>query len=365
VKILLMANHLNTGGISSYILTLSKGLTQQGHHVYVMTSGGNLTEKLEAGGVMHVPLGFRTKSEADPRIYLSLKRVADFIRRENIDVIHANTRVTQVMAHFLSQQTGVPFVSTCHGFFKIRLFRRMFPCWGRRVIAISGPVREHLINDFRVNSSNVAYIPNGIDLAEFTILPSEARESLRERYNIKGGPILGIVARLSDVKGHVYLIKAFPQVLKKFPSARLVIVGEGPHEENLHGLVNLLELSQSVDFFKILNRTADLLPLFDVFVMPSLQEGLGLSVMEAQAAGLPVVVSNVGGLPDLVEHNRTGVLVKPQDPDALAQAIIGVLEHPAKAWDMGRSARMFIEKHFGSPQMVQKTRELYESVKSE
>jgi L-malate glycosyltransferase len=363
MNVLLMANHLNTGGIASYILTLSKGLTLLGHRVYVMTSGGNLVEKIESGGVKHVDLGFRTKSEADPRIYLSLSKVTRFIQREKIDVIHAHTRVTQVMSYFLSEKTGIPFVSTCHGFFKPRWFRRIFPCWGRKVIAISNPVKDHLINDFKVNASEVALIRNGIDLAEFKILPSEVKGELRARYNVKGGPIVGIIARLSDVKGHDTLIRAFADILKAFPQARLLIVGEGPEEKTLRALAEELGLSQHIEFFKIVNRTAGMLPLFDVFVMPSLQEGLGLSVMEAQAAGLPVVASRVGGLPDLIEHNRTGILVEPKDPKALAQAVIEVLQDPAKARDMGQMARLSVEKHYGAEQMVAKTVELYESVR--
>jgi len=362
LNILLLANHLNTGGISSYIMTLSKGLTSLGHRVFVMTSGGNLVERLESGGVKHVDLGFRTKSALDPRIYLSLSRVSGFIRREKIDVIHANTRVTQIMASLLSRQTGVAFISTCHGFFKVHFFRLLCPCWGRRVIAISRPVREHLINDFKIDPSEVVLISNGIDLSDFTILPADARTALRERYNVGGGPIVGIIARLSNVKGHGYLIKAFEIVLKSFPSARLLIVGEGPEEKNLRALVDERHLTKNIEFFKIVNRTADMLPLFDVFVMPSLQEGLGLSVMEAQASGLPVVASRVGGLPDLIEHNRTGILVEAQNPQALAGAISGILNNPAKSWDMGRMARLFIEKHFGSPQMVKKTVAVYKLV---
>jgi glycosyltransferase involved in cell wall biosynthesis len=96
--------------------------------------------------------------------------------------------------------------------------------------------------------------------------------------------------------------------------------------------------------------------------MPSLQEGLGLSVLEAQAMGLPVVASRVGGLPDIIEDHRTGILVDPQNPKALAEAICNVLSNPAQSWDMGRSARVFVEKKYSSGRMVRSTIEMYESV---
>ncbi len=361
MRILFLANHFNTGGISSYLLTLSRGLMSQGHEVFALTSGGDLVEKFESAGGKHFAFGFRVKSDGDPRIYFSLPHAKAFAQIK-VDIIHSNTRATQIMGSSYSRRLGAPHVSTCHGFFKPRFFRRIFPCWGKRVVAISRPVEEHLIRDFHVDPSKVVLIPNGIDLAEFSIPTKEAREAKRRQYNISGGPIVGIIARLSDVKGHVYLIKAFKDVLERFPSAKLLIVGEGSEEKNLRRLVNDLQLSSHVTFFKIVDRTAEMMPLFDVFVMPSLQEGLGLSVMEAQAMGLPVVASRVGGLPDLIEHNRTGVLVEPQNSQTLACAITTVLENPAKAWDMGRSARIFIEKHYGAHQMVQKTTQLYESV---
>lgn len=361
MRVLFLANHFNTGGISSYLLTLSRGLMAQGHEVFALTSGGNLVEKFESAGGKHFDFGFRVKSDGDPRIYFSLPHAKTFARLK-IDIIHSNTRATQVMGCSYSRRLGVPYVSTCHGFFKPKLFRRLFPCWGKRVIAISGPVKEHLVRDFHVDPFKVELIPNGIDLAEFSIPTQEAKEAKRRQHNISGGPVVGIIARLSDVKGHVHLIRAFKDVLRKFPLAKLLIVGEGPEEEKLRRSVSELQLSSSVVFFKIIDRTAEVLPLFDIFVMPSLQEGLGLSVMEAQAMGLPVVASRVGGLPDLIENNHTGVLVEPQDPQALAQAIISVLENPVKSWNMGRSARIFIEHHYSAPQMTQRTSELYEGL---
>lgn len=238
----------------------------------------------------------------------------------------------------------------------------IYPCWGMRVAAVSRPVAQHLIKDFRLEPSRVVLIPNGIDLSRFVIPRQEDRESCRRKFGVQGSPVIGIIARLSDVKGHADLIKAFKKVLLKFPEARLLIVGEGPLEDDLRRLVEGLSLSSRVDFYKIVNRTADVLPLFDVFVMPSLQEGLGLSVMEAQAMGLPVVASRVGGLPDIIEHNRTGLLVEPQHPAALAEAICDVLAHPAKAWDMGRAARIFLEKHYSSGQMILSTLAMYKDV---
>ena len=139
-------------------------------------------------------------------------------------------------------------------------------------------------------------------------------------------PLIGIIARLSDVKGIDVLIKAMPDVLKEIPSANLIIAGQGPEEIYLKELTQDLSLTASVHFKNTINQTQDLLPAFDVFVMPSLMEGLGLSVMEAQACGIPVVASRVGGLVDLIEDGKSGYLVAVNDPEALANRIIEVLQ---------------------------------------
>lgn len=362
MKILFLTNHFNTGGISSYLLTLTKGFVDVGHEVYVLSSGGNLVEKFESLGGKHFEFGFRVKSDADLRIYFSLPHRQKF-KELGIDLIHSQTRATQILGERYSCSLNAPHVSTCHGFFKKRIGRVLFPCWGRRVVAISGPVKEHLVKDFRVGPEKVVLIPNGIDLAEFTVPNEASRLETRRRYDVKGSPIIGIIARLSDVKGHADLIQAFKYLIVQFPDAKLLIVGEGPEEENLLHMVDGLQLTKHVQFFKIVNRTADVLPLFDLFVMPSLQEGLGLSVLEAQAMALPVVASRVGGLPDIIEDRRTGILVEPQNPKALAEAMIGVLSSPAQAWDMGRSGRMFVEKNYSSGRMVRSTLEMYEALK--
>lgn len=359
MKILFLANHFNTGGISSYLLTLTRGFIDAGHGVYALTSGGNLVGSYESLGGKHFEFGFRVKSDGDPRIYYSLPHAETFAKL-GIDVIHSNTRAGQIMGERYAKRLNAVHFSTCHGFFKPKIIRRLFPCWGKKVVAISGPVRDHLLNDFHVEPSRVALIPNGIDLARFVIPSQTAREETRRKFRVNASPIVGIIARLSDVKGHADLIRAFKIVVGKFPNAKLLIVGEGPLEDDLRRIVDGLGLVKNVEFWKIVNLTADVLPLFDVFVMPSLQEGLGLAVLEAQAMGLPVVVTRVGGLPDIVEHNRTGILVDPQHPAELAEAICGFLANPAHAWDMGRAARIFVEKNYSSAKMVRLTLDMYE-----
>lgn len=362
MNILILGTHFRTGGITSYCLTLIKELRAAGHKVIVVTGGGNCVEDLEALGVLHIKMNLRTKSELSLKLLLALPRLKRIVLEENIDVIHSQTRVTQVLGHWLSRATGRPMVTTCHGFFKPKWGRRLLPCWGEKVIAISKAVRAHLLEDFHVPEEQIALIPNGVDVHRFKSVSAEKREELRHQWNVSRNPVIGIIARLSSVKGHTYLIQAMPYLVKHFPNLKCLIVGEGAMERELKKQVARLDLEDNVLFYKVIHHTANMLPIFDVFVMPSLQEGLGLSAMEAQAAALPVVASRVGGLPDLIEDGETGLLVEPQNASALAEAILKLLNDPGLAKRIGRRAQSFIETHCGSEKTAQETLRIYEGV---
>jgi glycosyltransferase involved in cell wall biosynthesis len=357
MNILFLTTHLNTGGITSYIFTLAKGLTKRGHTVYVASSGGEYVARLAAEGIDFIPIPIKTKSEIDPRIMVSMCRLRKHIQEKNIEIIHANTRVTQVLAGLLRRFSHKTFISTCHGFFRPRFFRRALPCWGERVIAISEGVREHLFRDFKVEQERIITIHNGIDLEHFQKKISQ--EEARGRFGLGPGPVVGIIARLSDVKGHPFLITAMQDVTEKIPGAQLLIVGEGREKEKLADLVKRLGIGKSVYFIPSVPDTREALAAMDVFVMPSLKEGLGLSLMEAMASEVPVIGSAVGGITTLIQNRATGLLVPAGDAGRLGSAIIELLQNPAEAGAFAQAARVFIHAHFSQEEMITKTEEVY------
>jgi len=362
VNILFLSTHLNTGGITSYLFTLTKGLIKRGHSVHVATSGGNVEGEFLSVGANLVHLNIRTKSELDPRIYIALKPLKAYIKENNIDIVHAQTRITQVMGSLLKKSTSRPFVSTCHGFFKARLSRKWIPCWGDAVIAISSAVERHLLDDFSISQKRIHLIESGIDLDEFTPINEVTKAEHRNRLKLGDEPIIGMIARLSDVKGPDVLIEAMKDVLGHIPNAKLLLVGEGRMEGDLRAMVKRLELEQSVRFFSVVRKTKEMLPLFDIFAMPSRQEGLGLSIMEAQATGLPVVASRVGGIPSLVEDGKTGILVESENPRVLAEAIVKLLKDKDLLGAIGVAGRKFIQEHYSADRMIDKTVELYNTL---
>ncbi len=359
MNILYLTNHLNIGGISSYVLTLAGGMKKRGHNVYIASSGGELLPRFIAEGIAYVPIPIKTKSEISYKILISKFKLLKVIKENNINIIHANTRVTQVLSFFIRRTSGKPYVSTCHGFFKKRFFRKIFPCWGNKVIAISGPVKEHLIKDFKVREEDVRVIHNGIDLEKFAVKNQEPGVDVRMNLGLGNGPVVGIIARLSEEKGHVYLIRAMEAVIDKFPQAQLFIVGEGRMREELVNVAKAAGLEKNVIFLPSVMDTQEVLSTMDLFVLPSLKEGLGLALMEAMACGLSVIGSDVGGIKSLIQDRYNGLLIRPADSRELSNAILELLQNPDKAKFLGANARNFINQNFSKDKMVLETEEVY------
>lgn len=362
MKILLMTTHLNVGGITSYLFALSRQYVLKGHQVFLVSAGGTRAQEFEREGICLIPAAVRTKSEISLRMYCDVPRLLKIIRENQIQIIHSHTRVTQFLGQVLSFFSNVPYVATCHGFYKTHWFRKTFPCWGQAVVAISPSVADHLISDFKVSADQVFMINNGIDLESFHEVDQVGRQQTREKFKIRQTPVLGMVSRLADVKGHSVLIDAMPAIIKEFPDVLLFLAGEGKMKAQLQAQASRLGISEHVMFASVFNPSGAILSLFDVFVMPSIDEGFGLSGMEAQASGLPLVASNVGGIPSFVFHEQTGLLVPPSDPPALAAAIVRFLKDPDFAHKIAKQARKFIQENFSSEITADKTLQMYQKI---
>lgn len=358
MNILILANHFNAGGISSYILNLGQGLAARAHKVYVASGGGGWLPRLKRYNLEHIYLPLRTKSIMSPKLFFAGVVLGRILKEKKIDIIHSQTRVSSVLALWVSKRTSIPFVYTAHGFLNPRWGRRTFPCWGKLVIAISQPVKEHLLRDFGLDEDRIRLVHNGIDLNREQ--RTENREQIRKKYGLKDGPVAGIIARLSEVKGHKYLLMAMKNVIAEIPDAQLLIVGEGSIKRDLRALADELGIIQNVYFIPAVSETADPLSVMDAFVMPSLEEGLGLSIMEAMLAGVPVAATAAGGITTLVKDNQTGLLVKPADAHNLALAIIELLKNKEKARRLSSSARDLIVRGFSLEKMAEETEKVYQ-----
>jgi glycosyltransferase involved in cell wall biosynthesis len=355
MNILILTNHLNIGGITRYVLNLSYGLKKRGHNVSVGSLSGWGEKFLRENSIGFLKLPLKTKSIFSPCLisaYFILKR---FIRREDIDLIHAQTRITQFLAFILSKRLNITYVSTFHGFYRPHRMRKKIPCLGDLTIAISQAVGRHLIEDFNLEDKNLRVIyPALLDILTSYQLTSKGRGAC-----LKGNPTLGIIARLSEEKGHLHLFSAFRRLIKDYPQARLLVVGSGKKEKEFRDWVENNGLAGQIIF---LGNVPELRPLFkiiDISVLPSSLEGLGFSILEAQANGVPVVASSAGGITEIVKDSETGILVEPGDADGLYRGIKLLLEDTALREEIVNNSRTQVEEKFNLDKMVSLTESVY------
>lgn len=364
MKILILTTHLNIGGIAVYISSLAASLVRRGHRVIVLSSGGDMQKQIIRSGASHIKIDIKTKSELSPKLWLKAWRLCSIIKREKPDVIHAHTRVTQVLGYLLSKRFRIPYVSTCHGFFKPRLSRKLFGCWGDRVIAISEAVREHLIRDFGLERKRIELIHNGIDVYRFRYqFPKDQVDCTKRILGLGNENVVGTLGRLSTVKGIDNLIHAYGSSPVLNEKTKLLIVGSGPDEERLKTIVRDLDIEDRVRFVESNLDTPSLLSVMDVFAFPSIQEGLGLSLIEAMASGRPVVATDVGGIRSLVKNNETGLLTRRGDRRALAAAINRLLDDEKLRDKLGSNSKKLVHEEYTVEKMADKTEKLYKDIK--
>lgn len=283
------------------------------------------------------------------------------IRVEQIDVIHAHEFAMNSYGSILSGLTGVPVITTVHGKsyyhekWRRRIAYRLIARWSK-MVAVSEDIRNFLITRVGIKADQVMTIRNGIDVNAYIAPVDEdgAPEKERQEY------VIGAVGSLYPVKGHTYLLKALAIVLKTHPDVVCKIAGQGHLLPRLQAEAADLGIGNQVAFLGLRDDIPQFLQSIDVFVLPSLSEGLPLSVLEAMAAGKPVIATNVGGVSEVVQDQRTGFLVPPKDPEAMANRILRVMADQAMAERLGRAGREKVERDFSLDTMTQQYEALYE-----
>jgi glycosyltransferase involved in cell wall biosynthesis len=296
----------------------------------------------------------------------ALWRLYRILRKERPSILHCWMFHANVIGRLVGRLAGVPIVITARRNVEIggprrEQIKRYTRHLDDAVIAVCELARQAEIERTAVNPQKVVTIYNGINLpapaplARLTELRSELGLPL-------DAPVVICVSRLHRQKGHDDLLAAWKQVTAVHPSAHLLIVGDG---ERRAELAKMAAGQRHVHFTGQRNDAPDLLALSSLLVLPSLWEGLPNVVLEAMAAGLPVVATAVGGTPELIIHNETGLLVPPQNPDALAQAIVQLLDQPEQAARMGRNGRQRAAEQFTIERMAAQTEALYNRLLTE
>ncbi len=318
MNIAIVLNHMNRGGLASYVVAAANGLQERGHNVYVLSRGGELQDK-----VRHFILPIKGKNAFSLHNLSLSRRLVDFVKDNSIDCIWAQTRISAVMGTVASKFSGARLITTAHGFYRLNLGRLLFPCWGQKVIAISRAVCEDLKRTHGVSSDKIVVVYNGICGDKVALLKAKMqqyRPVARQRLGIEDGSVvLGMLARISYAKGHKVALQAIASSSQRH-RIKFLFLGKGAEKEEkeLNALIKELNLRRNVLWIKEIEDTALFWAGVDAILVPSIEEGLGLTAIEAQLLGVPVIASSAGGLKEVVEEGRTGRMFETGDFKGLA-----------------------------------------------
>jgi glycosyltransferase involved in cell wall biosynthesis len=368
-RILHLITQLPTGGAEHLLAAIVRELDGDRYESLVccIQERGELAALIEAAGVPVVCLERRGKRFSIGTV-LALARL---MRERQIDLVHCHLYHANLYGRLAARLVGIPAIATVHNtYIRRKWHRSLLNRWLGRgrglVIAVSAEARADVIRHDRLDPQRVLLLPNGIDLTRVDTPLSQAAAKERLGYAADDF-VIGCIGRLEEQKGHVNIIRAVGQLLETAPAdlgrrLRLLIVGEGRLRGELERAVAASGLGASVLLAGSRSDVAEILRSLDLYVMPSLWEGLSLAMLEAMAAGLAVIISDVGGAAEVLGDGEFGVRVPPGDVGALAAAITALATNDTERRRLGGAARQRVREAYDLRERVRRLEAIYESL---
>ena len=360
--------HRGWGGQAARVLMVCRELSGRGHRMLIAAPPGELATRARDAGI-EVDDGFAFRSPAHALSFIAdARRLSRIVREREIDIVHTHGSQDTWVAASLRATGSLPcgFVTTRHNTKPVRFSAANRYLYGRAVdhlILVSESVRERfkpfldagLLADGKITVAHSAYradlFHEGVDASP-----------LRRRLGLEGrGPIVGVLARLVEDKGHTHLFGAWERVRARHPGAVLLVAGRGPLEARLRAEAEARGLSESVRFLGFRDDAAELTALLDVAVLPSVGcDASSASIKEAMAMARPVVATDVGGAREIIDEGVTGLVVPAADLSALAAAILALLDDGGRSRAMGERARESVKSRFGAARLAGAELAVYE-----
>jgi glycosyltransferase involved in cell wall biosynthesis len=368
INVLLLITELNVGGAERIVEQLASGLLRDRYNVKVacLYDPHAIGADIQAAGIPVIDLDMRNK--VDLRAPYRLFRL---LQAGNVQILHAHLFHANFLAATVGRLARVPVIIATRHSVEIGGRRRE---WINRlvrplcdaVVAVSREVYEAEVRRSEIDLDKLVMIPSGVGVQIFEAVDQASTGRLQSLWKIRPEfRLVGTVGRFVEPKGYTYLLDALAKIRTQISDAKALLVGDGALRQPMEEKARELGLSDTVVFTGTRRDVPQVLALLDVFVLPSLWEGLPIALLEAMAAGLPVVATAVGGTPEVVVDGVTGILVPPRDPDALAEAILTLLHDPDLRRKMGQAGRERVRGHFSVEKMVKETEGLYRRLLTE
>jgi len=336
IKLVQVIAESGLGGGPSHVLGILQNIDQKIFDLYLICPSGYLSKeakKIDGITVFNTPM----ISKFDMASLLEIKAILARIRVKYNPfgpmMVHSHGARAGLLARMVMPR-GIRNIYTEHRWdydFKLSnpinnwmqkwLLKRM-NFKSDLVIAVSSSVKDFLIKEKLASGKRIVVIPNAVNLT--SLQPIKIKEKITH-------PIIGTIGNLKSVKGQEYLIRAMKDIVKDFPLATLEIIGEGEERGNLEGLIRKLKLEHNVSLLGYKENPMPFMRHWNVFVLPSVAETFGIVLLEAASVGLPIVATKVGGIPDIIQDKKIGVLVAPKNSKAIAKEVVDLIRHPVKA----------------------------------
>jgi glycosyltransferase involved in cell wall biosynthesis len=362
-RVVYLAHTLAVGGAEEMVLNLVRYLPQEFERAVVcIDEPGPIGDEIRKTGVPFHALGLRPGL----RRPIDLLRLQRFIHRCEPTIVHTFLLTASLYGRFAAMLARVPIVigTEVNIYERKQPMHRLAESWLMRqtdaVIASAGSVRDFYVDQIHADPGKVVVIYNAVDWSQLET--TTAREAFRAEMGLpSGAPVAGIIARLTEQKAHRILFDAIAS-RAELSALHLLVIGDGELRDELRRRVDQLGLSGRVHFAGARRDLGNILNAIDLFVMPSLWEGLPLSLVLAMGAGLPVIASRVAGIPEVVQDNVSGLLVDPGDTTQLAGAMVRLLQDNGLGARLGQEGRAFVRPRFGVDGYIASMTALYDKL---
>ncbi len=349
VPILHVISKLPIGGVEKQLFNLLKNYdrTKLTPYICCLTDIGVIGEMIQQTGVEVIPLNalshtFNMKT---------VNHIRKIIREKNIKILRSHQYHSNLYGRFAARLENVPcIVPSIHNLYtrdkKIhrRIINNILSNYSHKIITVSSAVKQDVIKYDHINEEKIQVIYNGVNLAEYQ---PESNTNLRKELKIPDDAIIiGNIARLSLQKGQKYIIEAIPEVIKQYKNCVFMFVGDGELREELVNHCKTLNVSDNVIFTGFQIDVKKFLNIIDIFLFPSLWEGLGNSLLEAMAMEKPIIGTDIGPIQEIVTHKKNGFLIKTENHQDISGAILYFLKNPDFMTEISKNARKTVEENF-------------------
>jgi len=358
IKVVHIVEDLKIGGLEKVIAALALGMDARKFdtQVWCLAKGGDVVDWLRAGGITVIICGMPSYHKP-----IDVLRLSRFMHRHKVDIVHAHGYFAGTFGRIAAILAGVKIivfhVHSTYFYFRWRhvAIEKILSLFTDKIVCVSKAVKRFVEDVEKISPRKTVLVYN--TPSRKWPCPSKHLDLIRRS---KDDCVLLSVGALVENKGHGLLIEAVGELVPRFPNLRLVIAGAGPLRCELKGKIRCLGLENKAFLTGLVKDIDNAYRIANIFVMPSrFREGLGLAILEAMQCGLPVVAFRLGGICEIVENNRTGLLVPPGDVKALAQAIATLLSDKDLRAKMGREGARVIRERFRSGQMIALIESLY------